>query len=115
LKYLFYILVLINLVFLGWKFGVDPHRFIAEDSASQPLEMPLADQPLPVEELDEAELLPTEADPLMKPPEDLENPNGDLLCLEMGPLSERSPPMAGGSFIPRLTAARQRWPIVRCS
>lgn len=89
MKYLFYILVIINLVFLGWKLGVDPQRFIAEDSATQPLEMPLADQPMPVEELDEAELLPTEPDPLVKPPEDLENPNGDLICLEMGPFSER--------------------------
>lgn len=96
LKYLFYILVLVNLVFLAWKFGLD--RFPPPGRESKN-DVTLAMDPLDSlsPEDTEFELLPAEPDPLPLTPEAGEGEGGSLkpLCLALGPYASREEAKAG--------------------
>lgn len=92
MKYLFYILVLINLVFLGWKYGLD--HWVARPDPEAKIATPV--DPLDALGADDAgfELLPTEPDPvtpqesLSAYPEDAASPPKSG-CMTLGPFSSR--------------------------
>jgi hypothetical protein len=91
-KYLFYILVLVNLVFVGWKYGLDHWTTHAEPESK--IRAPVD----PLDALGTAdsafELLPTEPDPVpaqeafSSAPEDVASPPKSG-CMTLGPFSTR--------------------------
>ena len=91
LKYLFYILVLVNLVFLGWKYGLD--HWVSAPDAGHRIHMPI--DPLDTLGTEDSgfDLLPTEPDtaPVGDSVASLEDELGHPRsgCMMLGPFSSR--------------------------
>ncbi len=96
MKYLFYILVVINLVFLIWKFGLEERDALIEEANEQHVEIT---QPPPAmlenEGFEDFDSLPVQPDPAETSAESSDNAEGlpesasSQGCFEVGPIQER--------------------------
>ncbi len=91
MKYLFYLLVVINLVFLVWKFGLQGRDSLFQELDEQRLEIPkdLSSQPLTPGEVDLGSPMPATQLPVEPPKAEARPEEVAKGCFELGPLVDR--------------------------